>query len=279
MWFYIWCLHLAIAVLLWFRRWKYAGTSMVKRFEPPLPVEPTRGLIIFGTEFSCGKTVVTAGLTATLQQEGYRARAVKPLCMGSQANVAAELEFLQRVGHSPIDYPLALASEPAGFDPGQLAKTLAWTTTQPATVIMEMPGSVATPLAWSSDQVTFWQDCADFARQIGWPAVLVGRFGARTIEQFMMAATFLRKRQINVIAMMSVQVSPDFGQGVIESDALTLALRQRTGVPYLGCVPYSPSISVPQLNQGNLLKVLSANVDFLPLACGLQLPVPQAAGA
>lgn len=245
----------------------------------PLQVEPPRGLIIFGTEFSCGKTVVASGLSTTLQQMGYQTRAAKPLCIGSQLNVAAELEFMQRIGRSPIDYPLALATEPAGFDGAQVAKAVAWCYDTEPTVFLEMPGSCATPLAWMNDQVTFWQDCADFARHIGWPAILVGRFGARTIEQFMMAATFLRKRQVNVIAMVSVQVSPDFGTRVIDSDALTLALRQRTGVPYLGCVPYSPSISVPQLNQGNLVKLISGHVDLLPLLRALELPVPQAAGA
>lgn len=243
----------------------------------PLPVEPPRGLIIFGTEFACGKTIVAAGLAATLQQEGYQARAVKPLCMGAQLPVAAELEFLQRIGRSPIDYPIALAGEPAGFDGGQLAKAVNWCCGQEPNVFMEMPGSCATPLAWTNDQVTFWQDCADFARQIGWPALLVGRFGARTIEQFMMAATFLRKRQVPVIAMVAVQISPDFGQGIIEADALTLALRQRTGVPYLGCVPYSPSISVPRLNQGNLIKLISGNIDLLPLMRALDMPLPNAA--
>lgn len=243
----------------------------------PLPVEPPRGLIIFGTEFACGKTIVAAGLSTTLKQEGYTCRAAKPLCMGTQMSVAAELEFLQRIGKSPIDYPLALSTEPAGFEGGQVAKAVAWCYEQEPTVFLEMPGSCATPLAWMNDQVTFWQDCADFARHIGWPALLVGRFGARTIEQFMMAATFLRKRQVNVIAMVSVQISPDFGQSMISNESLTLALRQRTGVPYLGCVPYSPSISVPQLNQGNLVKLISANIDLLPLLKALKLPLPQQA--
>jgi len=45
------------------------------------------------------------------------------------------------------------------------------------------------------------------------------------------------------------------------------------GVPYLGCVKFSPSISVVRVNQGNLIRLVNEGVSLAPIsqATGLTL--------
>ncbi|MGH9550767.1 MAG: hypothetical protein ACRD3W_15405, partial [Terriglobales bacterium] len=56
----------------------------------------------------------------------------------------------------------------------------------------------------------------------------------------------------------------------------TIGLYTRTRVPYLGCVKFSQSISVPRVNQGNVIKQTENGIDLLLLMKALNVQVPHA---
>jgi len=82
--------------------------------------------------------------------------------------------------------------------------------------------------------------------------------------------------ELPITGMVTVETQADEGK-VLESKLtrteVALLLASRTSVPYLGCLKFSPSISVPRVNQGNLIKVISEGVDLLLILKSLNLNV------
>ena len=72
------------------------------------------GLAILGTEPGCGKTVLTTGLAATLQEEGFAARAVKPICLCGRQEAQAELSFISSISKTQLTYPIPNTAKTAG---------------------------------------------------------------------------------------------------------------------------------------------------------------------
>ncbi|MCP6756421.1 hypothetical protein NL533_32840, partial [Klebsiella pneumoniae] len=72
----------------------------------------TDGLVILGTESGCGKTVFMAGLAATLREQGFDTRAMKPLVLGAKQVAQAELSFISSIAHTPMGYHQIFIEKP-----------------------------------------------------------------------------------------------------------------------------------------------------------------------
>ncbi len=234
------------------------------------------GLLIAGCEPACGKTVLLTGLAATLREEGFAVRAIKPLCLGSRRQAEPELAFISSISQTPLTYPVR------GLDAGEPLNAFQWNETLRTAkagtepTLVELPGACATPIRRDGADGR-WLDTGDLARALGLPCLLVAKESPNAMEQLILNATYLIAASlVNVIGLVTVETSEaksnytsDHQCGgpaqLISNEMRAIALRERTGVPYLGCLRYSPSISVERVNQGNLIKTTSAGLDLLPI--------------
>jgi dethiobiotin synthetase len=233
---------------------------------------PAPGLLVLGSEPGCGKTVVTAGLAAVLKEEGFQARAIKPVLIGDRRLSQSELQFLSTVSHSPLNYAASFLD-----NAGSLSK-LGWTESLricragTESTLVELPGSCATPLSGAQGR---WTDNADFACELKWPCLVVARAGHDAMEKLLLNTIYLQSRGLKVIALVTAETSSEFfpterGAGW---EIPEIALQERTGAPFIGCLKHSPSISVPRVSQGNVIKTTSACLDLLPVIKALNLRI------
>lgn len=250
------------------REQKTTAQGSSKRSSRPAP-----GLVVLGSEPGCGKTVVTAGLTGALQEEGFQARAIKPVLIGDRRACQAELEFLASVSHTPLDYSVHFLASVGSLTNSAWSESLRFCRSGAEVTVVEMPGSCATPLFGARGR---WTDSADFAAELKWPCLVVARAGDDAMEKLLLNTVYLQSRGLTVIALVTVETGADFSPTPERRpgwEIPEIALQERTGAPFIGCLKHSPSISVPRVNQGNVIKTTSACLDLLPVIKALNLRI------
>ncbi|HEY9870899.1 MAG TPA: dethiobiotin synthase [Candidatus Obscuribacterales bacterium] len=235
------------------------------------------GLVVVGTEPGCGKTVVATGLAAVLQEEGFAARAIKPILIGQSQECQAELSFMSSITRTVLDYPTHLMRAPGLLSSFGWAEALRVCRSGTQCTIVELPGSAATPLTSADGN---WKDNADLVKELDWPCLVVTCAGPDAMEKLLLNTVYLQSRGATVVALVTVETGSDFSPprqgGRVElapAGVPEIALQERTGVPYIGNLRYSASISVPRVNQGNLIKTTSACLDLLPVIKALNLRI------
>lgn len=255
--------------------------AKTKTLEIPLFTGPrVNGLTVLGCEHSCGKTVAMTGLAAALAEQGLSMRAIKPVVIGARKSAESELKFISSITHTLLNYPVKVLSAPMTVteDDWQRAVNVAIQPTAAFTFV-ELPGSCATPLSLENSGGHFannWKDSADLAAEFGFPCLLVSKHNFDAIDNLIVHANYLRARRLTIVGMMTSEVTPDAGkelEATLSLDQIGLVTSTRTGVPFLGCLRHSASISVAQVNQGNLIKTTENSVDLLILRRALKLPV------
>ena len=246
--------------------------------------EARSGLLIAGCQPGCGKTVVVTGLAGTLREEGFQVRAVKPVCLGARQSMEPELAFLSSISQTPLTYPVRYVETPESLNAFLWNETIRVASAGVEPVLIELPGSCATPLRADGPNGR-WLDVGDLARELGLPCLLVAREGVDAMEQLILNATYLMAASlVSVIGLVTVETAPEPDSdrrcspgktvsGKMSAEERSLALTERTGVPYLGCLKFSPSISVPRVSQGNLIKTTSAGIDLLPIIKTLNMRI------
>lgn len=231
------------------------------------------GLIIAGTQPGCGKTVLTTGIAATLLEEGLKVRAIKPICLGSQKESESEYAFLTTLAKTPLSYSVQFAERPGSLKPSQLQAAVRAAISGTDPVIVELPGSTATPL--SLMEGNGWQDSTDFAKELNWPVVLVAKLAADSFELLAIHANYLLERGIELLGVATIMTEADAKPPVAVHHSLAweMALSEKIRSPYLGCLKHSQSISVQKVNQGNLIKTTSDTLDLLPIIKAISLRV------
>lgn len=236
-----------------------------------MSTESVSGLVIAGCQPGCGKTVVATGLAATLAEEGFAVKAIKPVCLGDRRHAEPELAFISKISKTPIDYPVYFVRDNETLSDFQWSEILRASRSDAEQVIVELPASCATRLRVDKRSGR-WLDTGDLARDLSLPCLLVSSEGATAFEHLVLNATYLIAASlVNVIGLVTVETDKHSTAESIDLASRAIALKERTGVPYLGCLKYSPSISVPAVNQGNLVKTTEAAVDLLPIIKTLNL--------
>ncbi len=243
-------------------------------------IKATDCLAIIGTESGSGKTVLMSGLAGALREQGFTTRAMKPIILGSIRAAEPELSFISAVTHTPLGYPQIIIDKSVNLRDTNWHNTMNQGRTSDSLTILELPGGSATPVSFDDNQaetkVTTWQDTADIAANFNLPCVLVAPHSADAIEQLVLNAYYLTTRRVFVLGLATVETASGMGQEIenrIKREDFALALFNRTGAPYLGCIKHSPSISVPRGNQGNLIKLTTGGLDLLTLLKALNLTV------
>jgi len=236
---------------------------------------------VIGTEFGCGKTVLVTGLAAMLKGNGFSVRAIKPIVTGKRKDIEAELSFISSITQTTFsESPFVLEPE-VGISSANWQKIIAASQYYLELTLVELPGSAASPLSFDfhpkSRKVTAWKDCADLALQIARGVLLVAKHDLSALEKLTVHSSYLTNKGVKLLGLITVETTADGGtelERLLGRDAFELSLLARTGIPYLGCIKYSPSVSVLSVNQGNLIKLTSAGLELLEMLKALNLPIP-----
>jgi dethiobiotin synthetase len=246
-------------------------------------MKPTAtGLLLIGTERGCGKTVFLTGLAATLKEQGFSVNAIKPIQLGLKETPDAELTFISSVTRTPINYSTQYLPSSGKLNLPSLKQAVLFSHDKAQLTLIELPGSCAAPICIDEEKTdddkssAFWKDACDLAKEFNLPCLIVAKHAEDALEKLILASTYLKAHKLTVIALATVETEANLGSAFerMTRAEVELALFARTQVNYIGCVKYSPSISVPRGAQGNLIKMTLAGIDLLVLIKELNLAVP-----
>jgi len=230
------------------------------------------GLTILGTETGCGKTAFMTGMTAILRQEGLPVRAIKPVCIGTRERSEAELSFISSITGTPRSYPAVFVPSPKSLSNAQWSQALSICLNAKDLTMVETPGSLASAMSFEQSNACglaySWKDSTDFAVELHFPVIIVAKHNEQAIERLILAWSYARAQGLAVAGMVTVETASGEGRAMeakLTRSEVNLLLNSRTSAPYLGCLKYSPSISVHRVNQGNLVKMTEAGLDLLPI--------------
>lgn len=245
------------------------------------------GVIILGTEAGCGKTVFATGVAAALREEGFPTRAIKPFLFSATADggetAGNELSFMSSIARTPLNYPTFLIDKRGSIPPTNWQHFVTMCASKQHLTFVELPGSCATPVSFAESHMGTvspdWKDSADFAIELDLPVILVARHNFELLEKTALAVTYLRNKGAGLIGVATVETKelPVSKQFKLTRADLELSLSNRMGTHFLGCIQYSPSISVARVNQGNLIKMTSQGIDMLLILRELNPPVSSGA--
>lgn len=204
------------------------------------------GAFVAGTDTGVGKTIVTAGLTGWLREEGVDARAIKPAQTGAPADDDAAVvaaanggpdasTCLRRLG--PALAP-QVAAEQEGVDLvyDDLLADCRAEIESTEFAIVEGIGGLRVPLAGD-------REVLDLAIDIGLPAIVVARSGLGTLNHTALTVDALRSRGITV----PLVVLNEYEGASVAERTNPAELRRMLDVPIatLGHISTGPDAIVP----------------------------------
>lgn len=225
------------------------------------------GLLVLGTDWQCGKTTLMTGLAAAFIENGLRVQALKLLAFGEETafHRGQEQAFINQVTQQFIQADTFYAPSPEALTMPLWHKLIDTCRHFQYPCFVEGPGQVATPWQIVNGQIT---DGADVAKQLGLNVLLAAKAGPRFIEQTRSALSFLEAKGITPVGFIRVHTQPGT---MPEDDNDPVMISHQHATPFLGDLPYSPSISVPGMQQGNLIRLTQDYIDLLPLEMGIGL--------
>src|SRR4051812_5438329 len=132
------------------------------------------GILVLGTDSGCGKTVVTAGLAKSLNEEGFRVQALKPLMFCKQGSFYQGLDqnYFNKITNQYILVETLYADSPWDVETPLWLKMLEQCKTLQYPCLLEGVGQVASPWRLGRDEVT---DGLDVAKDLGLSILLVAK--------------------------------------------------------------------------------------------------------
>lgn len=227
------------------------------------------GILVLGADSACGKTVITAGLAASLIESGFRVQAYKPLafCPAVSLKQGQEQAYLNKITQQFIQAETLHLESPWDMTVPLWNRMLEQCKTLQYPCLLEGPGLVSTPWQLVNRQPV---DGPDMAKDLGLPILLVARAEPDFVAKTRAALAYIQSKLGESLGFIRVQTMPD-SQDADHGLQEAMMISQEYGVPFLGELPYSPSISVQGMQQGNLIRLVQDNIDLLPLQMGIGL--------
>lgn len=214
------------------------------------PHHPIRaGCFITGTDTGVGKTLVTAALACSLVEQGYSIGVMKPVETGVpnqgddhsdaavlkvSASVSDQLDQISPYRLSPPLAPLA-AARLAGvtIELERIARRFASLKARYAMVLVEGIGGVMVPVGAD------W-DVRDLIARLDLPVLVVGRAALGGVNHALLTLDALRQRGLPILALLLNQPAAPSQQtnSTDQIESTVSLLRERSGVPVLGPLPY-----------------------------------------
>jgi dethiobiotin synthetase len=237
-----------------------ASAPAKRRLQPRAP-----GLFITGTDTGVGKTEVTLGLMAALQQGGLRVLGMKPVAAGcelteegprNQDALRIQAQGSMRLAYSrinpyafapPIAPHIAAAQAGTEIQIELIQRAFDGLAAQADWVLVEGAGGWRVPLG---PALTL----ADLARVLGLPVVLVVGLRLGCLNHALLSAESIQAAGLQLAGWVGNRIDP--AMAAAEENLATL--RERLPVPCLGVIPWllvpTPAQVADQLNVGRLLR-------------------------
>jgi dethiobiotin synthetase len=182
-----------------------------------------KGLFVTGTDTGVGKTLVSCALIRLLREEGVNAAGFKPISCGMDDGRWSDAEALRAAAGTgagtesldstcPLRFKAPLAPTLAAAAEGQRVhldvarRALAAMNERREAVVVEGVGGWLVPL----DEKTL---VADFAVELNWPVLVVGRAGLGTINHTLLTVRDVERRGLPLAGV----VLSDSGGGLPQS--------------------------------------------------------------
>lgn len=227
------------------------------------------GIFVTGTDTGVGKTIIAGGIAAWLREKGVDTGVMKPAESGCRREnsrlvpedalflreMAACQDEMELINPYRLEQPLApaLAAEREGVEIRLKVIQEAYYTlaSRHQIVIVEGAGGLLVPLT---------PDCfmADLAKKLGnLPLLVVTRALLGTINHTLLTLYYAQREKLPVLGIVMNHTSPP--QGLAES-LNPGALQRWGGVPFLGSMPFLPS-----LDQESLKVAIRTNMELEPI--------------
>ncbi|MDH3203283.1 MAG: dethiobiotin synthase [Nitrosopumilus sp.] len=225
-----------------------------------------KSLFITGTDTDVGKTYVTAGLAVSLRNMGIDVGVMKPFAAGipqKKGFKSEDLEILANAAQindsegllNPQFFPIPASPYTAWknlkIKPkiNKIISNFKKLSQIHSTILVEGMGGIMTPIL-KNYFVT------DLIKDLKIPAILVTRTKIGSINHTIMTVNMCKKYKIQIKGI----VINDFDSDGYKTKELTRDLKNLTGVPILGSIPF-----IDDLSNTSLYKIFSKNLDLKTL--------------
>ena len=223
-------------------------------------------MFITGTDTDVGKTYVTAGLAVCLRNMGIDVGVMKPFAAGIPQKKGFKSEDLEILANAAQINDSESLLNPQFF-PIPASPYTAWKNLKikpkinkiisnfkklsqiHSTILVEGMGGIMTPIL-KNYFVT------DLIKDLKIPTILVTRTKIGSINHTIMTVNMCKKYKIQIKGI----VINDFDSGGYKTKELTRDLKNLTGVPILGSIPF-----IDDLSNASLYKIFSKNLDLKTL--------------
>jgi len=241
----------------------------------------SKGFFITGTDTDVGKTVVTAGLLATLRERGYDIGLMKPFqtdfIEDGERLLSPDLEFVLKFVDLETDYdlmnpirlrePLApsVAAEVEGvkIDLTKVDRAYEELLELHQAIIVEGAGGLMVPLA--KNFLT-----PDLVKRFELPIIIVARPNLGTINHTVLTVKVARQLGIEVLGVI-INGFKAAEAGIAEKTNPEV-IAELADVPILGIVPYIEDLD-SNVDKIDLAKIFEENVEIDKIVDNVQLTV------
>lgn len=236
----------------------------------------TPGLLITGTDTDVGKTYLTALIARQLKNQGLSVGVYKPACSGAVTKQTkkesepswADIEELNAAIQphtfpiekicpqkflAPLAPPVAARLEEQSVDETVLTAGIAWWQGKVDILLIEGVGGLLCPLSEK-------KSVGDWAAEIGYPLLVVGRLGLGTINHTLMTVEVAEKRGLRVAGLVLNQSTAD--QTGYDSQTNPAEISSRCRYPLLGVCRHGEKNNL--LQGGAPVKIDWASLADLP---------------
>ena len=224
-----------------------------------------KGLFITGTDTGVGKTLVGAGLVASLRDSGMDIGVMKPIETGfslrtsdavflkSMAGVSDPLESITpyRLKH-PLSPFAAAQIEKVSIRFEKIARAYEGLLQNHQALLVEGAGGLLVP-------ITRENMMADLALYLKLPLLIISRTGLGTINHTLLSVEVARQRGVEVAGVIFNHLGPRKGLAERTNPSV---IRHFLDVPVLGEIPYAPFLKKRGRDGEKIRRWVEAHVDM-----------------
>ena len=224
-----------------------------------------RGLFITGTDTGVGKTIVAAGLAASLRHSGFDIGVMKPFETGFSLR-SSDAFFLKKMAgvKDSLDSicPYRLKHPLSPFTTAKIENvSIRFETITRAyeallqnhqALLVEGAGGLLVP-------ITREKMMADLALYLKLPVLIVSRTGLGTINHTLLSVEAARKRGVEVAGVIFNHLGPRRGLAEKTNPSVT---RHFLDVPILGEIPYAPFLKRKERIEERIIEWVESHVDM-----------------
>ena len=229
------------------------------------------GIFITATDTEVGKTVVTAGLARAIAARGINAGVMKPVASGGKKagnkivsedalflagsiRLDDELELINPVKLELPLSPLAASRlENRDVDIGKIKNAFLKLSDIHDFLLVEGIGGLLVPIRKD-------YSAADMASEMGLPIIIVARLNIGTINHTLLTVNEALRRGLGIKGII-FNCAKDGDAGPAEKTNPDL-IKELSGMPILGTLPFDSGVSVENKKYGNLTELTSEFIDI-----------------